>query len=418
MLCYKFKYFAYEKKTLQNFSNFYFLAFSFLAFNYAHVALNQSQISAIVNLLRSFNVPENTINTVKVVLRGEKVNVSNNDETSAVIKKDASNIKPKKMVRLCTWVPKPFRPGTYSEELKEIQEFLKEEGYFDFTEATGYYGPATIRAIQKFQKEYGIVSYGSLSSTGFGLLGPKTVRKLHELLYQKVCKFVKVEPKPIPKPFVCTMQYDPVCGIKNGVQKTYSNMCFLRNSGAIFLHKGECDINTNNNPPVIHQINGPMELYVGEAGKWTVVASDKDNDTLSYLWRWSDEYGSVIQRSIASPYAEKLNFKQETSATHVYIRPGVFKISFTVKDGKCGAAESSISVKVKPKAGVKIPRMCKVWFDGCNTCTRQELGGIMACTQMYCPASVKPAMCKEWFVKPAEEVKLNARADEDKVIVS
>ena len=149
-----------------------------------------------------------------------------------------------------------------------------------------------------------------------------------------------------------------------------------------------------------------------------MVASDKDNDQLSYSWRWGDEYGSVIQRSIAAPYTKELSFKQEASATHIYTRTGVFKVSVIVKDEKGGIAESSITVKVKPRASTKIPRMCKLWFDGCNTCTRQEPGGIMACTQMYCPVSVKPAMCKEWFTQPAGEVKVNAKMEGDNINVS
>jgi len=42
------------------------------------------------------------------------------------------------------------------------------------------------------------------------------------------------------RPSVCTMQYDPVCGVRNGVSKTYSNACFAAADGAKVVAKGPC----------------------------------------------------------------------------------------------------------------------------------------------------------------------------------
>ena len=44
---------------------------------------------------------------------------------------------------------------------------------------TGYFGPATLKAVQRFQMKYGVVS--SESETGYGLVGPKTRAKLTEV---------------------------------------------------------------------------------------------------------------------------------------------------------------------------------------------------------------------------------------------
>jgi len=41
---------------------------------------------------------------------------------------------------------------------------------------------------------------------------------------------------------------------------------------------------------------------------------------------------------------------------------------------------------------------CKVWFDGCNTCSRSTVGGPLACTQMACIwANSDAATCRESF---------------------
>jgi hypothetical protein len=46
---------------------------------------------------------------------------------------------------------------------------------------TGYYGPATVRAVKNFQKKYSIVRSGTPRTTGYGATGPKTRAKLIEI---------------------------------------------------------------------------------------------------------------------------------------------------------------------------------------------------------------------------------------------
>lgn len=46
---------------------------------------------------------------------------------------------------------------------------------------TGYFGPLTRRAVERFQTKYGLVSSGSPTITGYGLVGPKTRAKLVEV---------------------------------------------------------------------------------------------------------------------------------------------------------------------------------------------------------------------------------------------
>jgi sugar lactone lactonase YvrE len=47
-------------------------------------------------------------------------------------------------------------------------------------------------------------------------------------------------PKPTPTPIFCTENYDPVCGSKDGAAKTYSNACFAKADGATVTAAGEC----------------------------------------------------------------------------------------------------------------------------------------------------------------------------------
>ncbi len=47
---------------------------------------------------------------------------------------------------------------------------------------TDYFGPMTTKAVQKFQEKYGIVTSGSPQSNGFGAVGPRTLKKLRQVM--------------------------------------------------------------------------------------------------------------------------------------------------------------------------------------------------------------------------------------------
>lgn len=55
-----------------------------------------------------------------------------------------------------------------------LQLFLKNTGDFTYPEITGYFGPATQTALQKFQARSAIVSSGTPEGTGWGVAGPRT----------------------------------------------------------------------------------------------------------------------------------------------------------------------------------------------------------------------------------------------------
>jgi hypothetical protein len=47
-------------------------------------------------------------------------------------------------------------------------------------------------------------------------------------------------PEPTKEPIFCTEDYAPVCGVKDGVSKTYSNACHAGADGASVSTTGEC----------------------------------------------------------------------------------------------------------------------------------------------------------------------------------
>lgn len=75
-----------------------------------------------------------------------------------------------------------LRLGDKGADVTRLQQLLSEDpSIYPEGLTTGYFGPLTQKAVQRFQKEYGIVSSGDPTTTGYGLVGPKTRVKLAEV---------------------------------------------------------------------------------------------------------------------------------------------------------------------------------------------------------------------------------------------
>ncbi|MBI2096208.1 MAG: peptidoglycan-binding protein [Candidatus Taylorbacteria bacterium] len=75
-----------------------------------------------------------------------------------------------------------FGYGATSADVRKLQElFAQNPDIYPEAVISGYYGPLTTRAVERFQTKHGIVSGGSPETTGFGFVGPRTRAKLNEI---------------------------------------------------------------------------------------------------------------------------------------------------------------------------------------------------------------------------------------------
>lgn len=95
-------------------------------------------------------------------------------------------------------------------EVSKLQQFLTSTGHYSYGEVTGYYGPATQRAVQAWQASEGIVSFGGPDTTGYGVVGPSTRGKMSRCEYVPLVKIPAVEEpkKEAHEPAYLSMSFD------------------------------------------------------------------------------------------------------------------------------------------------------------------------------------------------------------------
>lgn len=65
--------------------------------------------------------------------------------------------------------------ATTGSEVSKLQAYLRSTGDFTYSDVTGFYGAATVQAVQKWQARNAIVAGGSSSATGYGAFGPRSL---------------------------------------------------------------------------------------------------------------------------------------------------------------------------------------------------------------------------------------------------
>lgn len=76
---------------------------------------------------------------------------------------------------VCPNIGRALKPGMSGADVTRLQQFLASDpSVYPTGQVTGYYGPLTQAAVQRWQIKYNIVASGSVETTGFGMVGPRT----------------------------------------------------------------------------------------------------------------------------------------------------------------------------------------------------------------------------------------------------
>lgn len=183
-----------------------------------------------------------------------------------------------------------MRDADVAVEVTMLQRFLAQDSQlYPEGEVTGYFGPATERAVQKFQIRHGIVSYGDYQATGYGRVGPRT-------------------------------------------RWAIKNSCGGSSSTTVAV-----------DPVTITPTTGVSPLQV------TVSFTGKGSNCSSYLIDWGD--GTAPASYNAPTPSECANDTFNRRATHTYAQGGVFNLSFRIGNTTAALAPLIKTAQIYVTAG-------------------------------------------------------------------
>jgi hypothetical protein len=250
----------------------------------------------------------------------------------------------------CPALSRTLVRGVSGTDVRALQEFLQSTGDYTFPAITGYFGPATEQALQRWQARNSVVSSGAPYTTGFGVVGPRTRAAI-----QQYCGGTMppvIPPDSGEAPSNCKIWYDGC----NTCSRTYPGgplMCTLR--ACIWQAPSYCQEyfdggSTANQPPVINSFSGPTVLSVNQSGTWTIRASDPENGQLTYYIDWGD---APLYAASADSLSVQRSFVQTTTFEHSYARTGSYTVDITVRDntGRTTQTTSTVTVRAASASG-------------------------------------------------------------------
>lgn len=94
--------------------------------------------------------------------------------------------------------------GTYGEDVSQLQQFLKDLGYFTHPTITGYFGIVTYKSVEGFQQDYGLEPVGIVGPRTRGLIAVLSDSKDFQQNVQSASTTtVEVPTCPAPPAFTC-----------------------------------------------------------------------------------------------------------------------------------------------------------------------------------------------------------------------
>lgn len=231
-----------------------------------------------------------------------------------------------------------FKMGSRGNDIKTLQQFLKNEGYY-FGRVDGKYGRITDRAINDFKDDNGVT-----------IVLPK------------------VPVTSDPQIFPCTT-----------ASNSASRHCII-----------------NENSPVINGVKGPQSLIVNQQGTWTVSAYSKIGGDLSYSVVWGDEaYTSYMKpaagqsATFTHAYTQAGTFKPVFTVTS---ESTIYCIQAPCPSNK-GSAQASLTVKVvqaPTTSGITVlsPNGGETWTSGTKQTIKWQDN-----TSTPCPGTSSGLVC-------------------------
>lgn len=364
--------------------------------------LSETQIQAIVTLVKTFGVDVNIITNVENALRGVQGDAHPEEKKPDYdlwnIVKPVGNETVWRHV-ICKRIVANDVFGERGDFVRELQEFLAKWGLFN-EDATGFFGPITREALGRFQVEHGLVGAGDIAA-GWGMFGPKTREQV-----KKWCGWggdgerFKASSERGSAPLTVTFS-TWISGFRAQTIKYFVDYGDgVTERAADCLAPADACIEPGKNTHT-YTADG---IYIATLIK----ESNPCGDTVGCMAPVSREVVAKQQIHVGAVTCTK-EYKPVCGAKQVQCIttpcnpiPTTYSNECTMKtDGATFLSEGQCKTDTKP---FEPDAKCKAWYDGCNSCSRETPTGPAMCTLRACMQdSVQKGYCTAWFETAADK---------------
>ncbi len=339
-------------------------------------------------------------------------------------------------------------------EVTMLQRFLAQDStLYPEGQITGVFGPATERAVERFQNRHGIVSYGDYQATGYGRVGPRTRWAIKNSCGEQAQPF-EVYPTTGTAPLKVTVAFSgygsnctsyaidwgdgtpgaslqavsPVSAcLTDSFERTVTHTYANAGTFSLSLKIGKGALSTipvvGTTPitmsagvpsytvtyvPQTQPVTPPVEDFStcfvsprsGSAPLTSrarvVLGGTLCDGRFSYQVDWGD--GTLSEARSCSSTASHYD-----TFTHNYSTPGSYTARLLqthpqafFNEETCAVSVSSAGTGVSGSYSAVAPPTCAQWYDGCNNCSRSYAGGPAACTLRAC-TQYTALQCYQYF---------------------
>jgi hypothetical protein len=284
--------------------------------------------------------------------------------------------------RFCDVWRRPLLVGTAGDDVRALQEFLAGEGVFN-REATGYFGPVTAEAVRAWQVREGVIV--NASAGGAGSFGPRS----HEFFMRRcgggTSSMFRATPQRGSAPLTVTF-YANV----GGLRPTETQYKIDFGDGSV-EQAPECSAPADvcvrpGMTTHTYTMNGTYTARLMRVMYNACVGTEEVNCA---AWHSREEVSGTATIVVGGLSGCTFEYAPVCGAKPVACITTPCNPVPTTYENRCAMNRDGASFlyagacRPQPANPADDPQ-CRSWFDGCNRCSRNSVGGGAMCTQMAC----------------------------------
>ncbi|RJR14076.1 peptidoglycan-binding protein [Candidatus Parcubacteria bacterium] len=233
------------------------------------------------------------------------------------------------VTRVCPVIGRTLSLGMNGADVRSLQDFLSHEELFPKTSINGYFDLQTQQAVQTWQASHGIVSSGTVGTTGYGAVGPRT-RTLIQLNCSLGPKTTTLTPRTAndPVPTSCPVAPRPITSCSSGWKAVTDYYGCTTSYTCSTSSSGNSSNTTSSSGNTQFSVISPVQGLTIRGGNFLYISWNPGNVASEYLGLELITETGLVARSIAVlPSLTATTYYLWTVPGGIYgVSPGRYKV--------------------------------------------------------------------------------------------